>query len=464
VVFALLFLFLLLTRLCHINILWAEEDLPLATAIQILGGKAIYRDVWFDKPPLVAGIYLLWGAHIGWLLRVAGALYAWLVSFLAYRFGKDVWGRGEGLLAAALAAFFLTFGIPGAVVPLAADMLMVAPHLAAVWLAWRRRAFLSGLCAGLALLVNAKAWYVAAFCLLVLLRQGLPFVAGFALPNLAALAWFLWQGSLGEYYLQVWRLGILYAQNTFLEDPVRNGMVRTLNWAGFHLALVAGAALFWWRDRTGDRGRFALWALLSLAAVATGLRFFPRYYLQLLPVFVMAGARGISLLGRRKAVVLALLLIPLVRFAPRYGVLAYELAAGREHQWRDVLMDQDSRAASRFLGENARPGDTLFVWGYRPDVFAYTRMPAASRFLESQPLTGVLADRHLTQTTRIPAGWTGANRTELARSRPDWLLDGLGPYNPALAITGYPDLREWLGNYREVRRTSDTVIYRRLAP
>ena len=36
----------------------------------------------------------------------------------------------------------------------------------------------------------------------------------------------------------------------------------------------------------------------------------------------------------------------------------------------------------------------------------------------------------------------------------------LGPLNPALAITNFPDLREWLANYREVGRTRFSIIYK----
>ena len=68
--------------------LWAEEDLPLAAALQILAGKTLYRDAWFDKPPLLAAVYLLWGAHTGWALRVAGAVYGLAAAFLAVWFTK----------------------------------------------------------------------------------------------------------------------------------------------------------------------------------------------------------------------------------------------------------------------------------------------------------------------------------------------------------------------------------------
>jgi hypothetical protein len=82
-------------------------------------------------------------------------------------------------------------------------------------------------------------------------------------------------------------------------------------------------------------------------------------------------------------------------------------------------------------------------------------------YLDSQPLTGVPADRHLTQSTPVETESPRVRRAELARSAPTFILDGLGLYNPRLAIANYPDLRAWLGNYREAGRTGGTVIYRR---
>ena len=139
-----LFALVLAARLCHLDILWAEETLPLAAAAQMAHGKALYRDMWFDKPPLLGWTYLVWGARDGLPLRLAGALYALLACCMAWRFAYDLWGRREALWAAGLLAFYLVFDIPSAVTPLAADLLMLAPHLAAVWLAWRGRAFWSG--------------------------------------------------------------------------------------------------------------------------------------------------------------------------------------------------------------------------------------------------------------------------------------------------------------------------------
>lgn len=477
--FAALFLALAAGRLCHLRILWTEEGLPLAAAVQMLHGKLLYRDVWFDKPPLVTVAYLLWGAHTGWLLRVAGALFALLACWLAYRFAREMWSEREGFVAAGLLGFFLTFGIPAALIPLAADSWMLVPHIAAVYLAFRGRPFCSGVLAGIAFLFNAKALFVLAACAVFQLRA-LPWLAlGFALPNAAALAFFAATGALHDCYEQVFWLGSVYAKNTFVKQPVLEAIRRTLSWCGFHAALLLGAGWFWMRGAKPLRWKLGVWAALSLAATAAGWRFFPRYYLQLLPVMVLAGARGISMLWEQAAasrgatasarpglarallVLSALALaVPLVRFGPRYLLLARDLVTGREPRWSDVALDQDSRAAAREITVRARSGDTLFVWGYRPDICADTRMPAASRFLESQPLSGVLADRHLFESAAIEPAWTARNRRELSRSRPTFLVDGIGPLNLDLGIQKYPDLASWLAAYEPVARTRWCVVYR----
>src|SRR5258708_18931364 len=142
-------------------------------------------------------------------VRIAGTIFIFLCCLMIWRFARDLWGPREGLTAALMLGFFLTFGIPSAVVALATDLLMVFPHIAAVYLAWRGRAFLSGLVAGIAMLVNAKAVFVLAACALWTWRSLPLTLLGFVLPNLVALLWF------GQPYIQeVWRWGAMYSERT----------------------------------------------------------------------------------------------------------------------------------------------------------------------------------------------------------------------------------------------------------
>jgi hypothetical protein len=279
-------------------------------------------------------------------------------------------------------------------------------------------------------------------------------LGGFAAPQAVALGWMWLHGSAGEYYRQTWQWGAIYAANTFVARPLAEGFIRTFDWLGFQAALAVGTPVALVRDRLR---RDAVWIALSVAGVALGLRFFPRYYFLLLPAMILAGARGWTLLARRRAamVALALLLaVPLVRFAPRYFTLALR------GTWSDLNLDRDSRAAAAKLRALAQPGDTLFVWGFRPDVFIDSGLPAGTRFLESQAISGVLADRHLFSSEAIAPGFIAPNRRELLSTRPAWVVDGLGPLNPPLALARQPDLAAWFLHYREVARTEYSILYR----
>lgn len=439
-------------RLFHSSALWPDDYLPLAAAMQVAHGKALFKDVWFDKPPLVAWIYLLWGARAGVWLRLAGAVYVIAVAGLAWQFARSKWSEREGLLAAIFAAFFLTFGVGSAVIPLASDMLLILPHLAAIYFAWRGRAFWSGVSAGIGLLCSSKAMFVLAACLLWQWRSAPALLAGFVLPNAMALGWMWAQGSAGEYYRQVWQWGSIYAANTFVEHPWMEGLKRTAGWAGFQCALVVGTVIALVRDR---KWRLAAWIAIAFAGVILGLRFFPRYYFLLLPPMTIAAARGWGLAFSSKrwaaAALIALLAIPVVRYGPPYFTL--------EHS-RDLAIDRDSRATAVELRALAQPGDTLFVWGFRPDIFIDSGMPAGTRFLESQAISGVLADRHLFSDASIAPEFTAPNRVELMASRPTWVVDSVGLFNPSLALDRQAYLSGWMAHYVEVARAGFSILYR----
>jgi hypothetical protein len=344
---------------------------------------------------------------------------------------------------------------------------MMLPHILAVHAAWRGRAFQAGLFSGVAFLFHTKALFVLAMCVALAWREILPLAGGFAIPVGTMLGFLWWKGALPGYINQVWRWGLAYSGSSPIEHPLANALRRTFDWLGFHVLLVIGAASLWWKRRDRSAGWIALWCVISFCGVASGTLFAPRYFLQLLPPLVLAASRGLALLletaSHRRIVWAALaaaLLLPVARFGPRYVVLAGDLLTHRAHHWTDVALDQDDQAVALYLNQLKREGDTLFVWGYRPGDFVYTRMPAASIFWDSQPLTGVPADRHLFNARPILPEAAAGNRAILAATYPSFIVDGLSQLNPRLALTKYPELHDWLGHYRVVARTGLSVIYR----
>ena len=454
-------------RLCHVHLLWADEDYHIAAAINLLHGRVPYRDFWYDKPPLSAAYYLLIGGYSGWPLRLLDVAYVCIACWLIFRLAQAFWAKAEGWTAALLLAFFTTFYLPSAVIPFAADALMLAPHLAAVYCARKRFAMAAGVWCGIAFLVNTKAVFVLATCAVWMFPDLMFLFLGLALPAAAALTCALLTGAWSGYCEQVWRWGFIYAEQSPVTRPFLNGLVRTADWLGFHAALAAGAVFGFGRLTGNDRLKLGVWVVFSFAAVAIGWRFAPHYFLQVLPALIVVASRGIVLaVGRHRrfasAVLALLLLAPFIRFGPRYALLAWDNIRSQEPRWIDVVMDLDSQQASKEIRALQRPGDTMFVWGYRPDIYVYTRMTSDSRFWDSQPLTGVPADRHLHASVAIYGGPAAANRKELTRSHPVFIVDGLSLLNPELAPNLYPELRPWLARYKLVSQTKLSLIYRRI--
>jgi hypothetical protein len=289
-------------------------------------------------------------------------------------------------------------------------------------------------------------------------------LAGFALPCAGAAAWLAFTGALAAHLDQVWRWGWAYASTP--PSPPSSGLAAVLNWAGFHAALVVAAGWFWAADRGSPRLRLLVWVGIALAPALVGARYAPRYFTALLAALAIPAARGMVRLSRQRwalAGAVAALAIPAARFGPRYFLLAAEAWRGTPHAWADVAMDQESRRAAEWLRNAARPGDTVFVWGYRPNVVVYTRLPVASRYWDSQPVTGVPADRHLRDARPILGEWAANHRRELARSRPTFIVDGLSAYNPALEIRSFADLGAWLAEYCPAARIDGIAILRACA-
>lgn len=436
-------------RMAHAHLLWSDEDYHLAAALNVLRGKVPYRDFWYDKPPLDAFYYLIIGAHWGWALRLLDASYVLLASWLAFRLARDLWNEAEGYVAALLLAFFMAFYLPAAVIPFAADALLIVPQLAAIGCAQRAQFIRCGIWAGVGFLFNAKSLFLLAACCAWAFAGAGWVVLGFAGPVVIQYGVLAALGAWSGYVTEVWRWGFIYARSSPAADVLGNAVRRVLDWAGFNAALVFGVRWNW---------RIAVWIACSFAAVCVGGRFVPRYFLQLLPPLAVAASYGIVSSRRYAKLAAVLLLVPLVRFGPRYA----ELVADPRPHWADVQMDEDSWTVAQQLARLKHPQDTLFVWGYRPDIYVYARMTPPGLFWDSQPLTGVPADRHLSASAPLVGSEAAQNRAQLTGTAPTFIVDGLGLLNPRLSPSVYPELRAWLTHYREIGRTNLSVVYQRI--
>jgi 4-amino-4-deoxy-L-arabinose transferase-like glycosyltransferase len=260
-----------------------------------------------------------------------------------------------------------------------------------------------------------------------------------------------------------------------------------------------------------------LWFSVSFLGLSVGGRFFPHYFFQMLPALCLIGARGLlgiyrtlaeaySDAAKRNMVRLAASVliigfaVTLVRFHTRTLVLASDWLKGKKSEatraWYHEQRNRNEQMAAAMVSgdppqawagdlrfaltpiESHQPGaasseaasNTLFVWGYRPSLYYWSGLVPASKYLSTQPLTGVPADAQYEAGERrsvLSAEQTARARAELVeelnRAAPRYIIDELRMYNSALAMTSYPDLRRVMRQYEQVGAAGDLMIYRRKA-
>lgn len=584
-VFALVAVVSFVLRIAYAGHLYEDDGLWFTVGEELLRGKALYREIYFDKPPGLALTYqlLFWsfGAHVI-TVRLFTIAYSIAIAVVLYLFGSRLYDKRVGLLAAAMFAVFST------TYPhfqaLNTDLLMALPYTAGAYLLVRSRwnvcspsatpslkrwlALTGGALIGVAFQINPKAIldvvFFAAFLFasrkwnaaeLQASTQGTPesevrsrsdsstrepkaptlfalAVAGVVAGSVPFLIYVAARNSLACYWTYVWDWGARYGGYNSVTTIVVAAFKSGTNYLTLNNSLLIGLAFVVFavarqmrqRSNTTDQATGAglqtamnfrgdvvllLWFTSSFAGVMVGGRFYGHYFLQIVPSLAVIGARGIvginsSLKARGPALrrsALALLAIgfafTLVRFHTRSALLAVDWVRGTISEsnavWYYAMRDReeqivaavvkdmtDENDAADHLGlERIReggprkrpaegPGDYLFVWGYRPEIYYLSGLLPASRFISTQPLTGVPSDVHYfgdDYRSLLDPSVTASARQQLARdleeTQPKYVVDEIGFFNNHLSILQYPELAEFMSEYKPLGATGRFFIYRR---
>ncbi len=593
-VFALLVVVAFLLRIFYAANLYQDDGLWFTAAEEIVRGKALYWEIYFDKPPVLPLVYALlfklFGASI-LTIRLFTIFYSVAIAAALYRFGAWLYDKRIGLLAAAFFVVFSTTYTTGHFQGLNTDFLMMLPYtLGAHWLLrsrveGARLALAGGVMVSIAFQTNPKAIFdlllvfipfsfypfkpiadetlstaelhrqrrevsQPASAISEATRQTNPPTArllpsAFCLPLttcgflIGALPFWLWLAathSLSDYWHSVWDWGTRYASYYAFGDSLLAAIRQSGNYFALNplllvtLLFVAAQTVRYWQKRRAKSSdnqaaesasatenhhnadvALLIWFLISYVGMSVGGRFFGHYFLQILPALCLIGARGImeitAFLAPRTAfirrTVLTLLivgfLLTLIRFHTRTAILAADFLRGAKSQstmeWFHERLNREERQAAAVVRDltdieqaddiniaalrqdspRQRPvkgnEDTLFVWGYRPELYYWSGLLPASRYLSTQPLTGVPADVQFFGANFVPVldnATTAAARaqllTDLQQTPPKYIVDELGFYNSQLAMDCYPELKEFLGDYKLIGNVERFFVYRRRVP
>jgi hypothetical protein len=570
-------------RIFYAGHLYEDDGLWFTAAEEIVRGKALYREIYFDKPPGLALVYafLFWifSAHVI-TIRLFTIAYSIAISAVLYLFGSRLYDKRVGLLAAGLFAVFSTTYTTGHVQGLGTDFLMALPYTAGAYLLVRSRRHLrrardlthqaglavaGGALAGVAFQINPKGIFDLIFFAVLLIawrswvakaantegasesggidgaicigQSGLRLfalaAAGLATGSAPFLAYVAATRSLREYWLYVWDWGARYGSYNPASRVLVTGLTRSVDYFALNntllIALVFVGAMTVRRatrrvEKSGDteqpsaagfRDQYSfgadaillLWLAVSYVGVILGGRLYSHYFFQILPSLCLIGGRGLTAISSalkgsdaafRRGIAAVIVLgfaFTLVRFHGRTAILAADLVRGKKSEatagWFHDRIDREERmvaavvrelpddedAADRVGLEAIRtdgprtrevsgPTDYLFVWGYRPEIYFFSGLLPASRYLSTQPLTGVPADVHYfgdDYRSVLDEASTAVARRQLIRdlqvTRPKYIVDELGMFNADLSINSYPELSEFMSDYKATGAVARFMLY-----
>src|SRR5712692_5808169 len=152
-------------------------------------------------------------------------------------------------------------------------------------------------------------------------------------------------------------------------------MLFTLAFVGACLPLMIGATMAFrdsenvWAGKSVER--IALFGLLAASAigVAVGARFYPHYYIQLVPPLALLAAPHYARLWSERTK------LPhwLWRVAASYAWLAFMVVAFSISHWLGLAARRQPSEAGRYLFAHSKPQDRVFIWGQAPKIYLHAR-------------------------------------------------------------------------------------------
>ncbi|MEP6810936.1 MAG: glycosyltransferase family 39 protein, partial [Chthoniobacterales bacterium] len=463
-----------------------DEDVYSVVANEIVDGGRPYVEAVERKPPLLFWTYAAIvevGGKYNWPALHCVALL-WTLGTMAglYLIGRNLFDRETGLVAALLYSVFQ----PWAEFRNLAFNGELMMNLPIVW-AWaialrpstsrlRPELLLAGALLGAGFLLKQPAAIAAVPLGVYLLwpRRGLSGFRSTVAAGLLTLGFF---GTLGLVVLVLQAQGIL--REAFFWTITGHGIphifwtkgvLHTLAFIGACLPLLIGATVGClrkyrglWNGQIAERNALIGFLTASAIGAAAGARFYPHYYIQLIPPLALLAAVPYAALWSGRTRPASWLLRPRVTFV----WLALTVIGFSISHWLGLAPLRRTSETGKYLAEHSAPNDRIFIWGQAPRLYLEAQRRAAGRFVVSFPLTGYVfgwsAASIVNIDTRqwiVPGAWAALEK-DFAQHPPAYFVDVQVPAkNAHYPVRDFPFLARLLAeHYHPAARTAEGMIY-----
>ena len=464
-----------------------DETVYSVVANEIVDGGRPYVDAIERKPPLLfwtyAAVFKTAGKFNWAALHTAAVLWVLLTMAGLSVLARRGFNAETGLVAALLYAIYQPWGI-WKNLAFNGEVLMNLPLVWAwaIGLGWRRlrshqQLLGAGALLGAGFLLKQPA-AIAAVPLGVYLfhpryRSGRGYTAADSLREGALLcAGFF--GTLGAAAAVLHRQGILQeavywtVTNHALEYVFwGRGIENTLGFAVACVPLGAGALLSLrdgdlWTGRDAERFALVGWLAVSAIGVMAGGRFYPHYYIQLIPPLAVLAAPYYAEWWRSRRITDAWWWSPRISRAWLGVTVVVFFGIHCAGLW----LTGNTTETGQYIRQHSSPDDRIFVWGQSPSIYLDARRRPASRYITTFPLTGYIFGPPMagidTRDRIVPGAWSNFEQ-DLHAHPPAFIVDTEVDERARYPLAQFPVLARLVAErYRLVARTADGLIYRRI--
>jgi 4-amino-4-deoxy-L-arabinose transferase-like glycosyltransferase len=399
-------------RLAFLHEPFDRDEGQYATIAQtILRGGLPYRDAVEIKPP---GVFYLYALAIRVLgaspeaIRLFTAGYATLTVLAVYAVARELSGKRAGLYAA------LVYGICSTLPLLQAsssntEVFLVLPLTVGLWsllrameTKQRRYLFWCGLSGAMAMLIKPVALPMVGveFLLILFLRSGEgqlkvrardlgAFLLPMALCALAVLAYFYLRGGLGDFLYWTVKYPQKYRESAAGGPLFARSF--SLLWLSLLLPVLLGVpSAIWLATKKRDLAGVLPLLMLVAACLAVALpgKYFPHYFITLVPFLAIPAGIGLSC-AARLPIIAACFFWLMVASAATLSILEnFQFYTTDSPEAVSTLKFGsshfvDSVKVAKYLKEHTAPGDYIFQWGLEPELYFLSDRRCPNPFLVS---------------------------------------------------------------------------------
>jgi hypothetical protein len=513
-----------ITRLNTLNdkIFEVDEAIYSVSGGMIQNGHVMYRDIWDHGPPLIyysyAAIFAFFGQYNLAAVHCVLVFVVWLEATLIFQISRSRYGTLIGLIAGILFLVFSIIGAPWDVLAANKEFFGLLPLLLGILLQLRLGSsfrlnllalFTSGFLLGIA--VGFKQTFLlfvplpaVAFLRFYTIAENtnsvftgkaathlttslVLYMLGFLIPFAIMCAYFIRTGAWDdfyflnvtynfEYYAPVKIFGLFHAS---IKAIYR--LVLDFQW-GFLIALpfyglISNSSNLQKAFRkvrfnreileffTSPSAFLALWVVLGAVAVSMGgpKRLFQYYFILLLPpLCILTGKILYELFKYHRKMAVTLILVWVVIPLCDTSHPSYEKYA----KLRERLKTKVCEAIPP-----EEESKNIFVWGFFPEIYVWTKSTPASRYIICHALSGQIPGVNysdLDTSDKVIPGSKKIFLSDLHRTKPEFFIDtspgnhwGYGKYSLPDEIRNY--VNKFYQVYREIKEGGKVYlrIYKR---